>query len=41
MSLLSYWICANGVMHKGACNCVIRPKIKGGARSLFGFRRRS
>lgn len=25
MSLLGYWMCANGVQHKGECNCVIRP----------------
>lgn len=23
--LLGYWICANGVAHSGACNCVTRP----------------
>jgi hypothetical protein len=25
MGPLSYWICANGVTHSGACNCVTRP----------------
>jgi hypothetical protein len=25
MARLGYWICANGVAHTGACNCVTRP----------------
>jgi hypothetical protein len=29
MARLGYWVCANGVAHTGACNCVTRPPAVG------------